>query len=331
MIAGPHRELPDEFDLSLFAPLTPEQIYYFVRAAYRPEFRDRSDEQIWACIALFINSNCWEQPPVRAPLLRDLYTRNDGLIRSHFHKYSLWAQVFPDEWLTFMNYGYYAFDRDSAHELRGAEALFPHAAAMYHHVAAQVDLAGKDVLEIGCGRGGGAAYVARQFSPRSLLATDGTRSNVNFCRRVHKSSARLHFIHALAEELPVDDGEFDAILCIESCKYYAPFSAFAREVHRALRRGGHLLLAFWTALDEALAFQRELASAGLELVRAEDISTQALAAMSLFDGRELISVIDRSATVRARRHYYELLHSAFSVEALASGRARYFVCVFRNS
>ena len=29
---------------------------------------------------------------------------------------------------------------------------------LYHHVATSVDLAGKDVLEVSCGRGGGASY-----------------------------------------------------------------------------------------------------------------------------------------------------------------------------
>ena len=33
---------------------------------------------------------------------------------------------------------------------------------LYHHLAMQVPLRGKDVLEVSCGHGGGASYITRQ-------------------------------------------------------------------------------------------------------------------------------------------------------------------------
>ena len=39
---------------------------------------------------------------------------------------------------------------------------------LYHHVATQIPLRGKQVLEVSCGHGGGAAYLARTLQPGEL-------------------------------------------------------------------------------------------------------------------------------------------------------------------
>jgi hypothetical protein len=41
---------------------------------------------------------------------------------------------------------------------------------LYHHVATQVALRGKNVLEVSCGHGGGAAYLGRALQPQSYTA-----------------------------------------------------------------------------------------------------------------------------------------------------------------
>src|SRR5690349_17977148 len=64
--------------------------------------------------------------------------------------------------ITYMNYGYSGLNgtptdlplRDIEHENR-------YSIQLYHHVAAAIDLTGKDVVEVGSGRGGGASYITR--------------------------------------------------------------------------------------------------------------------------------------------------------------------------
>lgn len=38
---------------------------------------------------------------------------------------------------------------------------------LYHRTAAQADLSGRRVLEVGCGNGGGASYLTRTMRPAS--------------------------------------------------------------------------------------------------------------------------------------------------------------------
>src|SRR4051794_29927493 len=61
-----------------------------------------------------------------------------------------------------MNYGYAPLDPGAAvPALRPEDEKDRYCIQLYHHVASACDLRGKDVLEVGCGRGGGASYVAR--------------------------------------------------------------------------------------------------------------------------------------------------------------------------
>jgi len=45
---------------------------------------------------------------------------------------------------------------------------------LYHRLVRDTPLAGKDLVEIGCGRGGGAHFLARECGLRRLIATDAS-------------------------------------------------------------------------------------------------------------------------------------------------------------
>src|SRR5437868_11557353 len=68
--------------------------------------------------------------------------------------------------ISFMNYGYADID-PSAKELSLSddECENRFCIQLYQHLAGAVDLSGKDVVEVGSGRGGGASYIARHLRP----------------------------------------------------------------------------------------------------------------------------------------------------------------------
>src|SRR5260370_6216699 len=71
--------------------------------------------------------------------------------------------------ITFMNYGYSGLDSSPGEiSINDGEQANRYCIQLYHHVAAAIDLSGKDVVEVGSGRGGGAFYLARYFPPRGL-------------------------------------------------------------------------------------------------------------------------------------------------------------------
>src|SRR4051812_28944772 len=86
--------------------------------------------------------------------------------------------------VTFMNYGYADIAGDGGIvELRAEDVANRYAIQLYHHVASAVDLEGKTVVEIGSGRGGGAAYVSGALKPKSMMGIDISKRAVDFCNQ----------------------------------------------------------------------------------------------------------------------------------------------------
>lgn len=87
----------------------------------------------------------------RLPVLRRLLWRR---------WYNFLARRFADSRWTFMNYGYLATG-DGPLALEHADEPDRYCIQLYHHTVSTAELAGRDVLEIGSGRGGGASYLHR--------------------------------------------------------------------------------------------------------------------------------------------------------------------------
>src|SRR5687768_12386325 len=75
--------------------------------------------------------------------------------------YQLLSRIDTQAVMLFMNYGYADLGSEAPLEAPDVDASQRHCAHLYHHVAGAVGLNGRDVLEVGCGRGGGAAYIKR--------------------------------------------------------------------------------------------------------------------------------------------------------------------------
>src|ERR1700744_1324176 len=67
----------------------------------------------------------------------------------------------------FLNYGYATSDSGGTTlELEAADEANRYPIQLYNRVASAVDLRGKDVLEVGSGRGGGAAFIQKYMHLR---------------------------------------------------------------------------------------------------------------------------------------------------------------------
>jgi len=151
--------------------------------------------------------------------------------------YDSLAAIRKDDWF-FMNYGYAPVSGDAGTlQLGNSEEDDRYSIQMYHHVATSISIQDQDVLEVGCGRGGGAAYMATRLGPRSVTGVDLSEHAVEFCRRVHKVPG-LRFDSGDAENLPFPDASFDAIINIESCHCYEDVQRFMTEAWRVLKKSG---------------------------------------------------------------------------------------------
>src|SRR5450631_3819967 len=85
---------------------------------------------------------------------------------------------------------------------------------LYHHVATQMELRGKNVLEVSCGHGGGASYLTRTLHPKNYTALDLNLAGINFCKQRHYVDG-LNFVQGDAENLPFESSSFDAVINVE--------------------------------------------------------------------------------------------------------------------
>ena len=182
----------------------------------------------------------------------------------------------------FMNYGY----NDSREKLNLGEQDLPNRVSiqLYHLLASAVEIRDKDVVEVGCGRGGGISYIGRCFSPNTTLGVDLDKKAVSFCNR-HYQQPGLSFIRGDAQNLKLENNSCDIVISVESSHRYPDMKAFLREVTRILRPGGYFLFTDFrkdTYMEDLI---RNISQSGLIVIGHRNINQEVVAALTLDDGR----------------------------------------------
>ncbi len=205
---------------------------------------------------------------------------------------AIWRLWYPfltrrlrQEDVLFLNY---AFEDDASTALQLQPADEPNRACiqLYHHVATQVPLLGKNVLEVSCGHGGGASYLTRTLHPKHYTALDLNPSGIRFCRQRHHVDC-LSFVQGDAENLPFESNTFDAVLNVEASHCYPSFPKFLAEVARVLRPGGHFLYADFRFADGIAEWETALANSPLRIIRTRNINAEVLRGMNQNSARSM--------------------------------------------
>jgi len=98
---------------------------------------------------------------------------------------------------------------------------------------------GKDVLEVACGTGQGAGYIAGLA--RSYRAGDYSEKILGIARAHY--GERIAFQQLDAQQLPFENGSFDVVILFEAIYYLPSAERFVAECRRVLRPGGKVLIA----------------------------------------------------------------------------------------
>jgi ubiquinone/menaquinone biosynthesis C-methylase UbiE len=107
------------------------------------------------------------------------------------------------------------------------------------------DVAGKTVLEIGCGRGGFTIWLASLPAPlRQLIAIDFAHSAVDKGRSFAQSRELSGISWSVGDiqSLPHSDHTFDTVISCETIEHVPDPGKAVAELARVLKRGGRLLL-----------------------------------------------------------------------------------------
>jgi len=228
------------------------------------------------------------------------------------------AEAIPQPDLLFFNYGFWQPDLDDSWILP-AHARYRHHLNLVKHLLAGVDLGGKAVLEIGCGRGGNLCYLSRYSAATRIVGVDVCAPNLALARENPDLETAV-FVAGDAQQLPLADSCFDVVLNLESSHCYSQFGRFVAEVARLLKKSGLFCFADLWNVDvlelDWPAREQALRNSSLEIIAEENISEQVFQAMGISGSiseqlNALADAASRPLIARLNR----------SVEALRAGLA----------
>jgi len=184
-----------------------------------------------------------------------------------------------------MNYG---FVSEKMINLKNEDEKDRYSLQLYEHIVTSknLDLEGKDILEIGSGRGGGASYIARYMKPKTMTGIDLCKSAVEFCKKNYHVE-NLKFLTGDAMSLDFKDSSFDIVINVESSHRYPYMNKFLSEVRRILRPGGILMFTDFRYKKFIKLMQSQLHVSGMKVLYEENITENILKALEVDEDRRM--------------------------------------------
>ena len=233
------------------------------------------------------------------------------------------------EWQT-MNYGYAPIPETTRLPLDPADEPERFGIQLYEFVTRPEPLTGLRVLEVGCGRGGGASYLHRTSRPAEIIAVDFSAKAIALCKQRYPDAA-LKFLVGDAERLPFPDSSFDAVVNVESSHCYGSMPAFLREVARVLKPGGHFLYADFRDREKLKLWRGQLIESGLKILHETNITPNVLAALDADNDRKL-ALMEKLLPKRLLGSFrdFAAVKGSLVHEEFRSGGMQYFHFVLRK-
>lgn len=179
--------------------------------------------------------------------------------------------------LAFMNYGFIDPSVASGGEMAPDDMA---AASRGLYDAVLKGFSGADhLLEVGCGRGGGAAFVLESQPVAEYVGLDISPENIRKCRQRLGNRGGAMFAVADARRLPLPDGRFNAVFSVEAAQHFENRDQFYREVARLLRPDGRFYLAsIWRPAE--VESPEVFAACGLSVVDHVDLTPNVVGSLA---------------------------------------------------
>lgn len=167
--------------------------------------------------------------------------------------YDTTLDLYEELWGEHVHHGYW--DEDERPDADGADR---HSATdrLVHELVGYAGVrAGARVLDVGCGIGGPALYLAGALGCTVVGVTLSAQQAARATEKARDAGlaerAEFHQLDALSTGFP--DASFDVVWAVESLMHIADRDAFFAEAMRLLRPGGRLAIATWSQRDGELS------------------------------------------------------------------------------
>jgi len=145
-----------------------------------------------------------------------------------------------------------AWDGDEGEYWAENAEFFDRSVAVYHERLLDMAAIGEGdlVLDVGCGTGQTARDAARAASAGSALGVDLSSRMLDFASRLaaEEGVTNVTFAQADAQIHPFEPGAYDVVISRTAAMFFGDLVAAFRNIGRALRPGGRLVLVTWQPL-----------------------------------------------------------------------------------
>lgn len=239
--------------------------------------------------------------------------------KSATHKayYDRAANTVPE--FSVLNYG---FSTDPENSIVPSDDPEFYCLRLYEHTVCGTTLADSDVLEVSCGRGGGARFVSSHFRPHRVVGVDLSSENVRLAR-TRAAVDGLEFVVGNAERLDFPDASFDVVINIEASHLYDDRTRFFAEAFRVLKPGGFFCYTDGCWADDDCS--EDLRAAGFELIERREITANVLRALKR-DSARRTALFDAMADRDLREQYKDWggVVGYRAYQRFEAGQTRYF-------
>ena len=251
-------------------------------------------------------------------------------IREHYDSLALIYRTF---WGDHIHHGLFVSGRESPEEAQ---------VKLLDHCSKLVSPAGS-VLDVGCGHGGTALYLAERFGCE-VLGLTLSEKQAQFAQANAKSARlqnRVQFVISDADAYEFPAEAFDLVWTMESSEHFADKKRYFCNVVRTLRPNGRLLLAAWTGSMErprvqgvanavlcpelwtAEEYGSAIAEVGLILTSQEDLARLVIRTWEICRDRARLARAAHALLPRAAREFVDGID--IILDAYRSGDLTYTV------
>jgi len=210
--------------------------------------------------------------------------------------YNLLARNDSQGLLASMNYGYIENTTVSATENIRPQLM------LYERVLGNTNINNKRVIEIGSGRGAGAAFLAEKFKPELYIGMD-LAINASLNSITTDNVNCLRFVSGDALAIPIKKKSIDIVINIESSHCYGNLAEFIKQVSDLLVRDGYFCYCDLMPASQIKQLQQYFESNQMAVIESENITENILASLDS-------TSTENSGKIRANIPWY--LRKAFS-------------------